>query len=89
MLPFDTNDRLLLCSDGLYDYCRETDFIQVLSHQPLPDAADELVTMAKSRGGHDNITIVLAERAVATDETWPRETREIDLPFTRDLQLPQ
>ena len=89
VLPFDVNDRLLLCSDGLYEYCRDADFIQVLGQKSLPDAADELISMAKSRGGHDNITVVLAERTVAATEATPRETREIDLPFTRDLQLPQ
>ena len=89
VLPFDVNDRLLLCSDGLYEYCRDADFVQVLGQKSLPDAADELISMAKSRGGHDNITVVLAERTAAATEATPRETREIELPFTRDLQLPQ
>jgi protein phosphatase len=89
VLPFDHNDRLVLCSDGLYEYCREADFIDVLSQKQLPEAADTLVNMAKIRGGHDNITVVLAERTLTADETAPRETREIDLPFTRDLELPQ
>ncbi|MVM34053.1 Stp1/IreP family PP2C-type Ser/Thr phosphatase [Spirosoma sp. HMF4905] len=89
VLPFDAGDRLLLCSDGLYEYCLEADFVRVLKRTNLHDAADELVHMAKSRGGHDNITIVLAERVVADTTTTTKETREIDLPFTRDLELPQ
>ena len=89
VLPFDVNDRLLLCTDGLYEYCQESDFVQVLSGHSLPDVANELVSLAKNRGGHDNITVVLAERTVATDEPTAKETREIDLPFTRDLELPQ
>ncbi|MVM36934.1 Stp1/IreP family PP2C-type Ser/Thr phosphatase [Spirosoma sp. HMF3257] len=51
VLPFDSGDRLLLCSDGLYEYCLEADFVRVLQQHNLHDAADELVTMAKNRGG--------------------------------------
>ncbi|GAB2574684.1 Stp1/IreP family PP2C-type Ser/Thr phosphatase [Spirosoma areae] len=89
ILPFDTGDRLLLCSDGLYEYCLEVDFVRVLQQPNLHDAADELVRLAKNRGGHDNITVVLAERIIADQGTTVKETREIDLPFTRDLELPQ
>ena len=88
VLPFDTGDRLLLCSDGLYEYCTEADFVRVLAQESLPDAADELVNLAKQRGGHDNITVVLAERTVATVDSAPKETREFDLPFTRDIEVP-
>lgn len=87
MLPFDPGDRLLLCSDGLYEYCREADFIQILSQANLADAADDLVHLAKFRGGHDNITVVLAEWLASAPETAPKETRDIELPFTRDIEL--
>ncbi|GAB3946372.1 Stp1/IreP family PP2C-type Ser/Thr phosphatase [Spirosoma harenae] len=89
VLPFDKGDRLILCSDGLYEYCLETDFIRILSQESLPDAAEELINLAKSRGGHDNITVVLAERIKTDVQTTSKETREIDLPLTRDLELPQ
>jgi len=90
MLPFDQTDRLLLCSDGLYDYCSNDDLVLIMSRLSLPDSADELVRLAKSRGGHDNITVVLAERMpTAPEQPTAPETREIDLPLTRDLQLPQ
>ncbi|WP_020600754.1 Stp1/IreP family PP2C-type Ser/Thr phosphatase [Spirosoma panaciterrae] len=89
ILPFDQGDRLMLCSDGLYEYCLEADFSRVLQQTDLHDAANELVHLAKSRGGHDNITIVLAERINADQGAVPKETREFDLPFTRDVELPQ
>ncbi|WP_338872901.1 Stp1/IreP family PP2C-type Ser/Thr phosphatase [Spirosoma sp. SC4-14] len=89
LLPFDMGDRLLLCSDGLYEYCTETDLIQLLSLENLPDVADKLIEMAKTRGGHDNITVVLAERISADQEQTAKETREIDLPFTREIMLEQ
>ncbi|GAB3698381.1 Stp1/IreP family PP2C-type Ser/Thr phosphatase [Spirosoma flavus] len=89
ILPFDNGDRLMLCSDGLYEYCVEADFVSLLQQQSLHDAANELVNLAKSRGGHDNITIVLAERIMADEAPSPKETREIDVPFTRDIELLQ
>ncbi|GAA4404123.1 Stp1/IreP family PP2C-type Ser/Thr phosphatase [Nibrella viscosa] len=87
ILPFDPGDRLLLCSDGLYEYCREADLVRMLSHGSLMEAADELVKMAKARGGHDNITVVVAERTSVGVEAEPRETREIELPLTRDIEI--
>jgi serine/threonine protein phosphatase PrpC len=87
VLPFDPGDRLLLCSDGLYEYCREEDLIRLLSQDSLPNVASELVQLAKNRGGHDNITVVLAERTVTGFQAAPRETREIEVPLTRDIEL--
>lgn len=88
VLPFDAGDRLLLCSDGLSEYILPADFQQILSRETLPDAASRLVQMAKNRGGHDNITVVLAERVLpGVADAPPRETRELDLPLTRDIDL--
>lgn len=91
VLPFDLGDRLLLCSDGLYEYCREADLSRLLRLESLPDAAEALIQLAKSRGGHDNITVVLAERMALRPETPSKETREIDVevPFTRDIDILQ
>ncbi|WP_185731442.1 Stp1/IreP family PP2C-type Ser/Thr phosphatase [Larkinella rosea] len=88
ILPFDPGDRLLLCSDGLYEYCREDDLIRLLQQESLPNVAAELVQMAKNRGGHDNITVVLAERTTTSVQPPPRETREIEVPITLDYELP-
>ncbi len=51
------NDRLLLCSDGLHDYFPVDDEIaQRLSADTPGEALKEMVELAKTRGGHDNIT---------------------------------
>lgn len=89
VLPFDLGDRLLLCSDGLYEYCLETDITQLLRYDNLADSAEALIDLAKSRGGHDNITVVLAERITSDQATTSKETREINLPFTRDIDVHQ
>ena len=53
-------DRLLLCSDGLYDVLDDVDIRRALLGQDPGDAAQQLVEMAKQRGTHDNATAVVA-----------------------------
>lgn len=55
-------DRLLLCSDGLHDYFPvEDEIAQKLSTDEPGAALEELVELAKTRGGHDNITGVAVQ----------------------------
>src|SRR5580698_4219608 len=50
-------DRLLLCSDGLHDYFPQDEEIAMkLSASAPGDALKDMVELAKTRGGHDNIT---------------------------------
>jgi serine/threonine protein phosphatase PrpC len=50
-------DRILLCSDGLHDYFPiEEEIAQKLSEDKPGAALEEMVELAKTRGGHDNIT---------------------------------
>jgi PPM family protein phosphatase len=58
---FNEGDRLLLCSDGLYDYFNQNEIEQILLEKPLKEAAYQLTGLAKERGGHDNITVVIIE----------------------------
>ncbi|MBA3455497.1 MAG: serine/threonine-protein phosphatase [Deltaproteobacteria bacterium] len=54
------HDRVLLCSDGLHDYFPSEDEIAQRLSAPDPGAAiAEMVELAKTRGGHDNITGVV------------------------------
>jgi serine/threonine protein phosphatase PrpC len=55
-------DRLLLCSDGLHDYFPvEEEIAQKLSTDTPGDALKDMVELAKTRGGHDNITGVAVQ----------------------------
>jgi serine/threonine protein phosphatase PrpC len=55
-------DRLLLCSDGLHDYFPiEEEIAQKLSTSTPGDALKDMVELAKTRGGHDNITGVAVQ----------------------------
>jgi len=64
-------DRVLLCSDGLYEYFSPEELAaHVGSHAP-EDALLELVYLARARGGHDNISGIVIE-AAAHPHTRPR-----------------
>ena len=51
-------DCLLLCSDGLTDLVSDDEIQSALGRSPLEEALDNLIKLANSRGGHDNITII-------------------------------
>lgn len=52
-------DRLLLCSDGLTRHVADADIAATVRRKDLDAAASALIDLAKSRGGEDNITVVL------------------------------
>jgi serine/threonine protein phosphatase PrpC len=55
-------DRLLLCSDGLSGMVRADELREVLVGQRDPiDACRELTDRANRAGGHDNITVIVAD----------------------------
>ena len=78
-------DRLLLCSDGLHDYFPiEEEIAQKLSTDAPGDALKDMVELAKTRGGHDNITGV-AVQVTEVSEAVPgaldgQSTQPVDAP---------
>jgi serine/threonine protein phosphatase PrpC len=53
-------DRLLLCSDGLWEMVRNTDLQQALASIASPQATcDHLIRLANQNGGEDNITAIV------------------------------
>jgi protein phosphatase len=54
------NDTLLLCTDGLTDLVWNDEILEIVRSKPnLKEAARALIELANSRGGHDNITVLL------------------------------
>lgn len=55
-------DRLILCSDGLWEMARDEGIEEILLLEPNPQAAcDALVERANLAGGADNISVVIVE----------------------------
>lgn len=69
---FLPGDALLLCSDGLTDMLTRAQLTDVLT-QPMSvgEQVAELIRQANEEGGHDNITVVLAQYPVLTNVTTP------------------
>src|SRR5688572_8852018 len=87
------NDRLLLCSDGLHDYFPvEEEIAQRMNADHPGDALAEMVELAKTRGGHDNITGVAVHitelvEAAAPERVGDDSTQPVDVtgnPFAAD-----
>jgi serine/threonine protein phosphatase PrpC len=61
-LELRRGDRLLMCSDGLSGLVHADMMKEVLkSTKDLSEAAQQLIGMANAGGGHDNITVIVAE----------------------------
>jgi serine/threonine protein phosphatase PrpC len=58
LLPLD---RILLCSDGLTDLVDDPEIEEILRLTDMQETVTRLVDLARERGGHDNITVVLLE----------------------------
>ena len=80
-------DRLLLCSDGMHDYFpAEDEIAERLSAEKPGEALSEMVELAKTRGGHDNITGVVCQ-VLEIGEAVPHQmegesTQPVELPVS-------
>lgn len=55
----EPDDKILICSDGLYDEVSEKDIMETFqSADSMQDCAKTLVDMANERGGSDNISVI-------------------------------
>ncbi|MBQ8300897.1 MAG: Stp1/IreP family PP2C-type Ser/Thr phosphatase [Clostridia bacterium] len=56
-------ETIVVCSDGLTNYVEDEEIMAYLKDsKTLQDGAEQLVKLANSRGGRDNITIVALEK---------------------------
>jgi protein phosphatase len=60
--PVRSGDRLLLCSDGLFTHVPDDEIATLLGSPGTPQAVtDSLLELALSRGGEDNLSVVVAD----------------------------
>jgi len=60
-LPIKIGDCFLLCSDGLHDLVNSTEMQQALVEHTAQQACEVLIQLANSRGGHDNISVLVVK----------------------------
>ena len=67
--PLEPGDRMLLCSDGLWDNLDDVRVVQELARQPVSKSAPEMVEQALRIGGArcDNVTVIAMEWQSADD----------------------
>lgn len=62
LVPMVHGDRFILCSDGLVDEVPDDDIAAVAINTDDPEAAaQQLVALANSNGGRDNVTVVVVD----------------------------
>lgn len=76
-------DRYLLCSDGLFNELDDGRLTEMLSGGSVQEVADRLVQEAVDNGGHDNVTVLVAEVATGPE---PRGTDREAIPMARSEQ---
>jgi protein phosphatase len=54
-------DKLLLCTDGFYEYFTDEEIKDCVHQHELHEAGKLLLQQARARGGHDNISLLLVE----------------------------
>jgi protein phosphatase len=102
-LPIDGNCLFLLCSDGLSDYDRVEEILDIhirpiLSNDTsLHKSVEKLIDQGNQRNGHDNVTVALMRCKLLaegetddmgdTDDTLPTETTKFQAFFGEDVPL--
>jgi serine/threonine protein phosphatase PrpC/CRP-like cAMP-binding protein len=72
-LPLDlvANDNVLICSDGLHSYfASPSELVELLQRGDVAQLPKDFVSLACSRGGHDNVSAVVV-RMPSADEMPP------------------
>lgn len=61
ILPINSGEKVLICTDGLYDYISDDEMLEVVKNTDIEEPTRLLVEMANNAGGKDNITVVTVE----------------------------
>ncbi len=62
VVPMKSDDRLLLCTDGLTNFTDTSDILNIFKLNKTEKAADLLISAANSGGGGDNISVVIVSQ---------------------------
>jgi serine/threonine protein phosphatase PrpC len=81
-----SGDRLLLCSDGLWESVRDEQIARAMRQPDMNDGARMLVAAANEAGGPDNITVLIVSEGV-TDAATTAMFAKVD-PVAPTVKLP-
>ncbi len=78
-------DRIMFCSDGLSGLISDDDIRDALAANDLAVAIEDMASAANNAGGHDNITIVLADVVEDDDELAAAPPQLVGSALERDI----
>ena len=78
-------DRIMFCSDGLSGLISDDRIQQALGEEDLALAVEEMAAAANRAGGHDNITVVLADVVSQDDALDAEESQLVGSALERDI----
>lgn len=61
ILPISNISKIILCTDGLTNYVSKDEIKEVVLQGNNIEACERLINIAKTRGGSDNISIIVSE----------------------------
>jgi len=66
-------EKIILCTDGLTNYVKSAELLQVVLENDNQLACEKLVELSKLRGGRDNISVIVIEGECKNDRNLARE----------------
>jgi serine/threonine protein phosphatase PrpC len=88
VVPVQEGDKMLLCSDGLWDMVRDPQIEEVIKAPNEPKMTSEaLIQAAYSGGGEDNVSVIVVQVAKASRA--PRSARLQVLAMPDSFKMPQ
>lgn len=60
-------DTLMMCTDGISNHVDRQELLELISDNPPESACMEIIRVANSRGGFDNMTILIVENTPAQE----------------------
>ena len=80
-------DTIMLCTDGLYRHVRDDEIRDLLETElEPPESCRSLIDLANFRGGHDNITVVVARLGAPEDNSRPKTKVAAEVTLERLLR---
>ncbi|MFN8568106.1 MAG: hypothetical protein U0Z44_11440 [Kouleothrix sp.] len=91
-LPLQVGDIIVLSSDGMHGLVTDAEIMQITTTHPPEQASQQLIDLANSRGGTDNITVIVAHIEaldwIGSEPAAPEDLHErvtVELPTTQAI----